>query len=583
MEMTFTLHITDLHIDDPVSGPELLRKGKYKEYLGDLAHTIRANGISSLHAAAVTGDFVNCGKTGNLAHAGDVVGFLLAEFGLKDENAAMCLGNHDVDRALEQAGKFSESRKPVNEFMSRFANGTRSQTVDSVRDRAVLCRPSPGIWCLMLDSLLGCDKAHAPDPGKLNTPTESDGILELVQAVPQDALLVIGTHYTVDASVGRQAAWEDEQPDWYNRHVWTDCTPVKERIQRVRRVPGNTIWLCGDIHREGSVCVGGVSYITTGRLGTRSTKSESPILRQATVVEHSERGIRLLKATYSTSESRAEYGDWKAEWVDLPRDSGSLTGVAAKGTTTDPSKVTPTSADRDRIVSPLSATAGQQKRVDNVTLISAEMEEDILKSLRDKRLYVWGRFETSGSEVLLSWISVGPLLNVPGRLGAAVNQMGKWLSSQLAEKTITTDRVLLIGVDCWGAVLASQLSIVLNVQNYCIAARGRGEYHTIHESIGDDVQQAVAQSQAVVLVNDVVATGHTQLWVYEKLCAGLDAGIAKELTWLSLSVFTDPDQPLAADCSFIASHGTACRIKRPFLSADRVPGDDLVPTQISFI
>lgn len=569
MDKKYVLHITDLHIDDPVDGPENLRKGKYREYLGQLTETITAAGVPRIDAIVATGDFVNLGKKENFLHAETVIIFLLQQFKLENSNLAACHGNHDLQQALEREGKVEESRGPVIEFMRKFANGSPTKSVDSVKDRALLCQPHPGIWCLMIDSLSGCDVSKAPNPGSLQLPKESDGIAELVSAVPQDEVLIVGTHYVVDPDVGRLAAFEDEQPDWYPRHFWIHATPIKERIWRMRKEPGKTVWLCGDVHREGCAVRDGILYVTTGRLGTRSGKEDSPILRQATVIEFSDTGLRLLKATYRSSDNKAEYGDWNAQWATPESDAKVMTGVLDY-------------KDYKSISSAPSFETSDATSANNMFVVSEEREEGILRAIRDKGLYSWGRFATSGDQVLLSWISVGPLLNVPELLGATVNDMSGWIQSRLNEYCINIEDVVLIGVDCWGGVLASQVSIITGATNFCVAARGRGEYHTSQETISDEVCETIKRARAVVLVNDVVATGHTQKWVYDKIATVLPDRV-KDLRWLSLSVLSDPSQPLAADCSFVDAHGTACRIKRPFLPADRVPPDDLVPTQISFV
>jgi hypoxanthine-guanine phosphoribosyltransferase len=285
------------------------------------------------------------------------------------------------------------------------------------------------------------------------------------------------------------------------------------------------------------------------------------------VIEFSDTELRLLKATYASSDNKAEYGDWNAQWAVPEKENK---------TTTDTVEFKPITSAKPPV------DTSDAKSENNVFVISKDGEEDILRALRDKGLYSWGRFATSGDQVLLSWVSVGPLLNVPELLGATVNDMSSWIENRLDEYSINVEEIVLIGIDCWGGVLASQISIITGATNFCVAARGRGEYHTSQESISDDVCEAVKRARAVVLVNDVVATGHTQKWVHDRIANALP-NEAKDLKWLSLSVLADPSQPLAADCSFVIAHGTACRIKRPFLPADRVPPDDLVPTQISFV
>lgn len=569
------LHVTDFHIHDPNGGDELLRKGKYKEYLRDLVVAIK-NAHLSITAVIATGDFVNFDAQQHFSHAKETIEFLVAELGLTLNDTAICLGNHDLEYTLQKNGDPKGARAKFASFSKGFMN---ESPIDQLPDdRGVLCKLGDDVWVLMLDTLVGYIDGDEPAPGPLTVPLETDAIMALVERVPLDAVLVVGSHYTVEPSHGALAGFEDAQDDWPQRHIWTKGTPLRERIERYRKEPRKTIWLSGDIHREYQSIRRNVCYVTAGRIGTPTGRLDSHNRRQAVVVEISPARLRVHRFRYEMEAhiTHAEYGDWTPQIVfeDPPR--------AAIVTATVPGRAEASGGiESDRAaLAPDSSTSSivlRAKAAFPFEILTEEGNQTIRREIIAKQLYTWGRFATSSDEVLLSWVSIGPLMNVPKRLGATTRDMAAWLRSQLRHRNIDVEKAVLLGIDCWGAVLASQLSVVTGVRNFCIATRGRGEYHTSYEVISDEVTSAVNGADCVLLVTDVVATGRTLRWVYDKFHS--DGKVRQ--SWLTLSILSDPKQPLAVDCGFVQAHGTACQIARPFLPADHAPDADLVPIDLA--
>ena len=572
MQTRSLLHITDFHIHDPNGERELLRKGKYKEYLGDLADAIK-NANLKITAVCATGDFVNFDAQQHFAHAKETIEFLVTKLGLTLKDVAICLGNHDLAYTLQKSGDPKGAREQYVNFSKGFMNESAVDRLSN--DRGVLCKLGDDVWVLMLDTLLGCTSGDNPSPGPLPV-GERDAIMELVGKVPLDAVLVIGSHYPVEPSAGDLAGWEDKQDDWFNKHVWINGTPLRERISRHRKEPRKTIWLSGDIHRNHEWIRRNVCYVTTGRIGTLTGPSDSQNKRQAVVVEINPNSMRVHRFQYEmeASETHAEYGDWVHQNViEVPPLSETPNmpfpgGVAAAGEI-ERTTITPVTSD--------SSIDLYAKATFPCEILTDEGNQTIRREIIAKQLYTWGRFATSSDEVLLSWISIGPLMNVPKRLGATTRDMAVWLRSQLHHRNFNVEKAVLLGIDCWGAVLASQLSVVTGIRNFCIATRGRGEYHTSHEVISDEVTSAVNVADCVVLVTDVIATGRTLRWVFDQF----HSDRKERQSWFTLSILSDPKQPLAVDCGFIKAHGTACQIARPFLPADHAPDADLVPIDLA--
>jgi pyrimidine operon attenuation protein/uracil phosphoribosyltransferase len=467
-----------------------------------------------------------------------------------------------------------------NEFSKGFANDAPMYKSDD--DRAVLCRIKVGVWALMLDSVLGGRLKNDPAPGPL-TAKSGDAIMDIVRIVPVNDLLLIGSHYSVDPNIASASDFADGKGgNFLGAHSWTDAYQLRERIDRHRKTPYKTCWFSGDIHREHFRYHRNIYYVTTGRLGTKTGASDSKCLRQAAVVRIDENEIVVHRFRYDTEghNSQAEYGDWKSDVANREPNTVPTSVVDLRAPVVDPSETAGAQVSSNTQVATEALTRNDSftsVATSKCEILSAESSQDIRTNIVKNKLYTWGRFETSPNEVLLSWVSIGPLLSAPKRLGATTRDMATWLDSQMGQRKMTAEQAVFLGIDCWGSILASQLSVVTGIRNFCIAARGRGDYHTNQEAITDEILQVVALAKYVIIVTDVVATGRTLRWLYDQFPKAEN----DEKVWLLLSVLCDPKQPLFADCSFIQAHGTACQITRPILPADRVPGLDLVPNNLA--
>ena len=215
-----------------------------------------------------------------------------------------------------------------------------------------------------------------------------------------------------------------------------------------------------------------------------------------------------------------------------------------------------------------------------VTLIDdGGLDTRILEVIAHHDLYTIGRFHTSDDYASLAWISIGPLLNEPGILPSIISRMAAWLRRKAEEKSLQPKEIVLLGIDCWGAVLASQLSVITGSPNFCLGARGAGKYSTSHEAVSDSVCKRVAESKLVVLVSDVVATGRTMAWVHEQLITK----IKSSPIWWALCIIADRAQDRSRHLSFLEDFGVACgNLRMPIVSTDAIPDERILPTRLSF-
>jgi len=575
------LHVTDFHISDPTEDRNPLNATLHRHYLRELARAVREELSATPCCIVATGDFVDRGHLQNFAHAEVVMRSLADAFDLKPSNIAVCIGNHDRCTELDASGKAGAARAEYVEFSRLFANGAAEAECLG----AVLCQPADRLWCLMIDATTGSKGEDVP--GQF-TDAQSDEIIKLVERVPPGGILIVGTHFPVESFSGSVAYYGDDNlATWHRRHIWLNGTPLRELIHSVRRGSA-TVWLSGDVHCYQSVDVDGLRHFVTGRLGSIVGKGDPQLRRQARLVGVSEDASQpeslVLEYDPVTFESQASFvGDW------CVRHERIAVNVTRRGSSRGAPVLPPTGAAEAHTVGTLdNDLSGGIKLVDgDLPEDSQRLQNQILAVVRNRELYTLGRFDTSESdesEVALSWVSIGPLMGEPSLLPVLVTRMASWLGDTLGQPAPCglADAVL-IGIDCWGAVLASQLSVMTGARNFCVAARSRGKHYTKHETVSDTVLQAVKVAKAVVLVSDVVATGRSLRYIYDEVCRGAGESVAAEVRWIALSVIADSNQRRVADCGFLEAHGTACcALRMPIVPSCSLPDKTILPPALSF-
>src|SRR5687768_7405146 len=142
------LHVTDFHIFDPQSGLEHLSQGYYKEYLDSLSRELRQTEFGAVDAIVATGDFVDSGEVQNFDHAANVLVHLATILEVPSARIVVCIGNHDVVRALDASGSEDGARVAYNEFAAKLSNGASTHS----SARGCFGRVMDGLWFLVLDS-----------------------------------------------------------------------------------------------------------------------------------------------------------------------------------------------------------------------------------------------------------------------------------------------------------------------------------------------------------------------------------------------------------------------------------------------
>jgi hypoxanthine-guanine phosphoribosyltransferase len=557
------LHFTDLHIDDPDSPQEFLRRGRYKEYVDGALESL-GDVAKRPELIVCTGDFIHKGKVASFSHAKKVLEHIVARAEGDAKSAVLCIGNHDVVDAFEQKGERAQARQAYHEFAKGFANLQCAKQVNA--EKAVLCQSPSGVWALSIDSTMG---ATPREPGTLSD-EEIDTIAGWVYDFPKKDLLVIATHYPAVISQDSVADYVEKDPDYHRRHEWRGGKPLRERIREIRRrEKAPTLWLCGDIHQPEHICIEeGQFSVTTGRLGTATPTADSAIPRQVKLIQierSSKRAVVYTASFHAKGHSENPHlGEWKTQSSSMrtPAEAESQSGPPL------PAKAA------EEVVTPETVSEARTA----VELIDdGSLERRILDVIAQNDLYTIGRFNTADDQASLAWLSIGPLLNEPGILASIIDRMATQLIRQQEEASLQAKDIVLLGIDCWGAVLASQLSIITGSPNFCLAARGRGEFSTPQETVSDTVCRRIQQAKVVVLVSDVVATGSTMKWVRSEVTARVQV----PLKWCALCIVADKLQQ--RDLAFLDAFGVACgALRMPIVAKDAIPDERILPARLSF-
>lgn len=589
------LHITDLHIADPNAGNEYLRLAYYDEYFDLLAEKIKPKLNGDLDCIVVTGDFIDKGKVECFEHAQTVLNYLASIFGVSTDRVVVCNGNHDIVRDKEKAGELGKAREAYRTFAQAFGN---RQSVKSI-ERAELIQPVEGLWCLMIDATRG--SKGEDHPGNLDN-SEADTLMQWIKNdVRREDTLIIGVHYPVHNLMGEESLFDEpEDPYWHTRHIWGRGAILKERIRK-KAVRPQTIWLCGDIHKHSNVMHDRQCFIATGRIGTAVSHSESQVRRHARIIQISKDGMQrprslLLEFEPVGHSAQPHIGTWRYKYEDYhnartleesPEEPSTTTTEANIIPVSGTSAITPTSEPLNTLESATEVAAAKSVPSKNepqqvVEVIDETLQSEVIKTIIISRLYHLGRFNTAQSEVSLSWVSIGPLLNEGTLLAPVISKMGEWLRNKIGlVKSEHLNKTLLLGIDCWGAVLASQLSILTGVSNFCIALRADGKHHLPTEVMNEEIIEEIKKCETVILVSDVVATGWSLRNLYDRVA--LNFAGATNIKWISLSLIYDPMQLRQADSSFINTHATVCStLRMPLLSSDALPDETILPPIISF-
>ncbi|MCA0447991.1 MAG: metallophosphoesterase [Bacteroidetes bacterium] len=540
------LHITDLHLDNFTGTDEHLRKGYYKEYIDDLVVKIKKSG-TGIDTIIVTGDLVNKGKVENFEQVGIIIEYLANKIDVKKENICFCIGNHDYKykEELPDGSNSGIVREPYFDFVQSF-----NQNVIYKNQRIVLIEITTNVFYLSIDATLGSHDSKLQGKPGIITQTEIDEILSEVihEKIPVDSLLLIGCHYPIiNFPSGLPGHGEDT---WEENHLWKSANALRTRINNIKSI--TKIWFMGDCHIPDHIEFEDAYFIMTGRFGGTTNISDpayiSQIPRQCKIISFRNESEPVLVHTFSfeptTHKDNPNYGNWAFK-------IGEIRAIKAKDFTSE------------KLI--------ETKKIHY--LIHENTQEMILSRILEKNLYSFGRFVTSTNNTSLGWVNINQLLNSTELLSNIVNKSLKYITEQLK---LDFSSSLIVGLDFWGTIIGSQLSIRTGMKNYAVATRGNGQYHSVFELSNTYLEHELINCKEVLFFIDVISCGETLNRVIENCIK-----INDKLEFHAISVISNADTIKKENFSKIKSSGTFCeKLKIPVIKNEELPSDEYLPPSV---
>jgi len=540
------LHITDLHLDNFEGTDEHLRKGYFKEYIDGLVEQINISKLS-VNTIVVSGDLVNKGKVGNFQNVEKILEYLADKIDVQKEKICFCIGNHDFKYKDEvQDGSNSEIvRKPYSDFVSNYNHDRVFEN-----QRFTLFKIEDSVYYLSIDSTLGSHDSKLQGKPGIIAQEEIDKIMTDVirEKIPSGSLLLIGCHYPIIAFPSGLAA--DSEDNWEENHLWKSANALRARINDFKAI--NKIWFMGDCHIPDHIVFEDAYFIMTGRFGgttnVKELKHISQIPRQCKVISFSTADENFPVHTFSfepiTHKDNPNYGKWTSK-------EGAVRTIKPK-------------ESKPAIVS-------EEEKV--LHLIHTDTEEMILSRILEHDLYSFGRFVTSENNTSLGWVNINQLLNSTELLSNIVEKSLKYISEHIK---LNISESIVVGLDFWGTIIGSQISVRTGMKNFAVATRGNGQYHSLFELSNNFLEDELRNCKEIIFVIDVISSGDTLNRLIEN-CLKININ----LSFHAISVISNSATIKRENFLQIKSAGTFCeKLKIPVLKNEELPSDEFLPVSV---
>jgi hypothetical protein len=564
------LHITDLHINDPTSPKEKLRAGFYKEFINGLHEVIKNNfGSDSIDSLLITGDFVDKGKVDNFSHAKLVVEYFSSKFNTK--KIGMCIGNHDFNAKIEQSGNIKDSRKPYNDFAAEYSFGPEIKKGDFY---TISHDSSSHVYLLAFDSIIGANGNNIPS---ILNDSQIDEIIHQISLIDSTKTLIVISHYPM--YIFNRSTILTEEEGWVKKHLWTSGNKIFERCLNTRKEAA-TIWFFGDAHIPDFASINNHHIFMTGMIGGDYTsrayiKNNNPISYNKTnevkLIELKKGDNSPIIYTFTYKPTGFDYDPHTGQWEmaqsrtrDLPHQS-----FAKKNS----------NENKPLLDSTLNY---QPKLSDSLTeQISSSIQTAIIEQIKLKKLYSFNRYATSNEESSLAWISIHRLFENKELLCGCISKSYEWLKKSYSE--FNNSNCIFIGINFWGGILASQVSIETGIRNFCLATKSDGRHNNFFETIEctcETIKQLKEEESIkyIFFFTDVISTGKT---IYDlKNEIGKSLNLSDQVTWVAISIISDKKQFRRFDLSSFNKIGTFCSdLRIPIISNDDLPEEHILPVK----
>lgn len=591
------LHISDLHLSED-GKCYFSRESDFEKLLKDFSDGVQYRKIV-VDAIVFSGDIVDKAMFGedlsNLKHAVRVLELFGEFLNVPKERIFFLHGNHDFNAKIAEID-YRTAITDVTFATQGFGNivGKRDSELSGAVSRfGSLHRLTDDAYVLMLDCYLPpTKKSEGRGPTK---PTVGDvnRVVEMVnEHVKRTDTLIVVSHNPISDCMIIDSALD---------RIWTGGRDLSRRIAKQRDAElGASVWLSGDLHIQTfdveRLCDPPFVFCFGGFINNHGRYSNQSPSLSIVSIEHSQKKIEIQSVLLSSPDHEANPD--RGEWVFSDAKSVPLLGRHA----VDASVFSERKAIDDKVGDEIEITrdSKEEERRSRSPIVSLIenlgsdsdpwLSGSILRSISANGLYKCGRFSTSENMDALGWVSVGPLLLLGGqsdrRAGTAPllpylsDAAKKWVTFCADDRNEEGD-IVLIGMDCWGTILASHISASSGWVNFCIAARGKGRSYSRFEKVSDRVIESIEKAQIVVFVSDVISTGNTIRQLYLELSEQVDE---KGKEWWGLCVCFDPLANRNDSLSFLTRIGCACdELRIPIVDSKMLPDKTIFPSSIDFI
>ncbi|MAW96878.1 MAG: hypothetical protein CML30_01830 [Rhizobiales bacterium] len=530
------LHITDLHLDEFEGENEFLRKGFYEEYIDRLFSTIDYKlALYKIDFLIVTGDFINIGKTENYNFVEEILKYLSKKFSIDKKNICLSIGNHDYKwKELTEVDihKEKDLKIPFKEFRNKFNS---DHIVDL--DYVYLTKLAENYFFLSIDSSW---RSEGGAPGNLRTAEEDQIISTIKKYLDKDSHLLIGCHFPIISFENNFLA--GEEIDWHENHIWIKANSLRDRIKRIETK--NTIWFHGDVHASDQKIIEHEIFVMTSKFGGKPGTSEQK--RQAVILSINENNV--LKATCSyvfpTHGQHPSLGDWNCSDFKELR-------------TFKPIKI--------------------NEKVNSNELISynTEVENEILRLIKDKGLYKFGRFHVSDEYISLGWVEINKLMTDKELLNRIADKCYEIITAQI---TNPNENTLFLGIEIIGGKLASQLSVRFNVKNSIIPVRKKSEHYSEFEFSHTTAFKLISAVQNIVIFIDLISSGNTIKELVEEVYSKNN-----NVNVHVISIISNDIEGKLISIPNTKSYNTFCaKLKIPIIKHNEMPDEDFLKPNIQY-
>lgn len=541
------LHITDFHIrnPDPLKDDdkfEALRFNYYEEYLKDALFLVKEN----IDYIVVTGDLVDIGKFDNYTQVGNIISFISSELNVSHERIFLTNGNHDVCRTSGDRSKFLELRNSYDSSKTIIASG----------DRHILYKLEDGVGLLSIDSIGNNFNDGLPRSLEILV---ADKIVRDVKDGKFSSLIVLSHHPALSYSVQNQAPFDESNSDWSSQHIWHDGGYLFDRLASSTNVKNEVYWFSGDIHRPEYTIIDGNKHLIVGS-SLNSIDGKASGIPPSIFILNSEENYRnelvQIKRINFGHNNKGLVGHW--ERASLAANHFGKKDIK----TSNVAKVT---------LQPKTTANSQSKSISiSHTLVDRTLESFLYRSVSERGLYHFGKVETSHDFTSLGWVYTSSMLNLSGVYLKVINTLKKKVEELITGKISKRDCII-IGLDHWGAILASRLGAATNIKSCCLAVNDENRAYDSFEVSNEELVGIVKKKKMVFVVSDVISTGYS---VSKVASSSL---FNEGSNWYALCIIFDPLQNRGQMLSKYSHTYYLCgKISMPLVKNELLPDNNIL-------